>query len=400
MMKKREMRLRRWLALAVILVLGMSAAVLLLPVGHSSAQSSVNYTVAQVTRGNIVRSISAAGQLLPLASVEVSSQISGLVTEVHVDFNSPVRKGQLLARIDPSTFEQTFRQRRADLEAARASHKLAELNTQRLEGLIADGIATQQEFDQSRAQLQQAKSGLLASEAALENARVDLQRCSITSPIDGTVIFKQIDVGTTVISSLNAPTLLTISPDLTRMKIIARISEVDIAEVRVGQDVTFTVDSIPDRTFPGKIVQIRNPYTPSSQKQQSTTESPVAGFDASIELDNHDLLLRPGLSANISVVIEQKVAVLQVPNAALRFNPGNAGSVSALVEPESDTATIYRMPNGDRNAQPVRVPVRLGTTGSFVTEVIDGLKEGDVIVTGIAPEPYQEPRRSLFGLRS
>jgi HlyD family secretion protein len=391
---------RLWSGLLGILLVGGALSVALFG-GEEEESGRQQYTVAQVTRGDIVRSVNAVGQLLPLTSVEVSSQISGLVTEVHVDFNSSVKKGQLLAKIDPSTYEQQLRQRRADLAAAKASFKLAQINEQRLKDLNNEGIATQQEYDQAIASRQQANAALLSSEAAIENARVDLERCSITSPIDGTVIFKQIEVGKTVVSSMNAETLFTISPDLSRMKIIARVSEVDVGEVRPGQDVTFTVDALPERQFQAKVMQVRNPYTPSGRQQ---TESPslIAMFEASIELDNPGLVLRPGLTANISIAVEQRSDVLQIPNSALRvtFGDQSAPTPALLTGKMGNIATIYRLPPGDRTASPTPVLVRLGLSDSFVTEVSGGLSEGDAIVTGIAPAPYQPPSRGLFGLGS
>lgn len=385
-----------WISLASILVLvGFVSASAL---WREEPDTVLEYTAAKVTRGDIVRSVSAVGQVAPLTAVELSSQISGLVTEVHVDFNSSVKRGQLLARIDSSTYDQQLRQRQADLEAARANHALVEINARRLKELNEEGIATQQEYDQIRAQLQQSRSALLASEAAIENVRVDLSRCSITSPIDGTVIFKQIEIGKTVVSSLSAPTLFTISPDLSKMKIIARISEVDIGEVHVGQDATFTIDSIPNRQFRGTLTQIRNPYMPSDQQSQAPKDG-IVTFDAAIEVDNSDLVLRPGLTANISVVVERRAAVLQIPNSAFRVAIPNATPLqSNSVSTSSDTATVYRLPGGDGSKQPQAVVIQLGITDSFVTEIVRGLTENDTVVTSVVPATAPPARRGLFGI--
>lgn len=349
------------------------------------------YTVAEVTRGDVVRAVGAVGQLSPLVSVEVSSQISGLVTDVTVDFNSSVKKGQLLARIDSSTFKQQLRQRQADVEAARANYSLVEINARRLKALYEQDIVSQQEYDQVQAQLQQSRSILLASEAAIQNVRVDLERCEITSPIDGLVIFRQIEVGKTVVSSLNAPTLFVISPDLSKMKIVAPINEVDVAEIRVGQNVTFTVDAVPNREFRGILTQIRSPYTPQ-EKQVSNPQRSVAFFDAVVELENQALFLRPGLTASISIIIEKRSNVLRIPNGAMRVVLPN----TSRSEHRTDgTAVIYRIQGGRGHYRPEPVLIRIGTADAFVTEVLSGIGLGDMVVTGVLP-PAPAARRGLL----
>lgn len=364
-------------------------------------QTHAGYTVARVTRGDIIQAVNTTGQLSPWASVEVSTQISGLVTDVNVDFNSEVKQGQVLAKIDPSTYEQRLRQAQADLAAAEANHTLTALNARRLKGLRDQDLVTQQEYDQADAQLQLSNAGLLTRRAAVENARVDLERCTITSPIDGVVIFKQVEVGKTVVSSFSAPTLFVIAQDLGKMRIIAPISEVDVWSVKPVQAVTFTVDAIPDRRFQGRLTQIRNPYTPSEkQQQQQAQQNPIANFDAVIEVDNHDLLLRPSLTANVSVIVERRANVLRIPNSALRvrleegaYTPAKSRDMSTS---SRETATVYRLPGGDRDAVPEALAVRLGISDSIDTEVLSGLNEGDVVVTGVASAMDARRLRRIF----
>lgn len=369
--------------------------------GNGADADVPRYTYAPVTRGTIVRTVRSTGVLTPLVSVEVSSQISGLVTEVNVDFNSPVKKGQVLARIDPSTFEQRLRQAEADLEAADANHALAVLNARRLEDLFAQELITQQEYDEIAARLRQSEATLLTRKAAVENARVDLERCTIRSPIDGIVIFKQVEVGKTVVSNMSAETLFTIAQDLSRMRIIASVSEVDIWLVRPGQDVEFTIDAFPERTFHGRVTQIRNPYTPTEkqQHQSSQQQTPITMFDAVIEVDNSDLLLRPGLTANVSIIVERREGVLTIPNGALRVRlPTAAARMVPGQSPANgaESAVVYRLSSsGPKEALPEPVSVRLGITDSFVTEVTEGLSESDRIVTGLVPE-RERPRRGPF----
>jgi len=384
----------RTLLVSSIVLVGVVIAVVYSR-GGGGKDTAPYYTVAPVARGDIVQAVNTTGQLTPLESVEVSTQVtSGLITEVAVDFNSRVRKGQVLARIDPSTFEQQLRQARANLGAARANQHLAHLNADRLQDLRNQDLVTQQEYDQAQAQLEQSRAALLASQAQVENAKVDLDRCTITSPIDGIVIFKQVEVGKTVVSSLAAPTLFTIARDLSKMRIIAPISEVDVWSVSPGQTVTFTVDAIPDRTFSGRITQIRNPYTPSDRQQQQgpLQQSPIATFDAVIEVDNADMMLRPSLTANVSVIINRREKALEIPNGALRVKLPDAVAQQVNKELEAARAahlnaafaTVYRLPGGDRKATPQPVKVRLGISDSIVTEVLGGLNEGDRVITGIA----------------
>jgi HlyD family secretion protein len=360
------------------------------------------YTIAPVSRGDIVQAVNTTGQLTPLVSVEVSSQISGLVTEVNVDFNSVVKKGQVLARIDPATYEQRVTQAQADLAAAEASETLVKLSARRLKDLREKDLVTQADYDQVQAQLEQARAASLTRKAALQNARLDLERCTLLSPIDGIVIFKQVEVGKTVVSSFSAPTLFVIAQDLAKMRIIAPISEVDVWAVHPGQAVTFTVDAIPDRTFNGRLTQIRNPYTPSEkQNTQAAQQSTITNFDGVIEVDNPDLLLRPSLTASVSVVVSKTKNALRIPNGALRVQIPQSPDAPPpppmpSTEAAEDTSVVYRLPGGNRNATPEAVLVKLGITDNITTQVLAGLKEGDTVITGIPSRIEIPQRRGLF----
>lgn len=384
---------RGWVAIAAVLVVAIAAA----SVAYRPApdQNSPNYTADTVRRGDISRVVSTSGALSPWSSVEVSSQISGQVIEVAVDFNAPVKQGQVIARIDPSTYEQRLRQARADLEAAEADYKLAQVDERRMKGLLVDDLVTQQEYDRVAALLQQSEATLTTRKAAVENARVDLERCTIKSPIDGIVIYKQIEVGKTVVSSFSAPTLFAIAAGLSRMRIIATILEPDVALVKPGQTVKFKVEALGEREFRGTLIQIRPPYTPSEKQQQQlqSQQSQIPTFDAVVEVQNPDGALRPGLTAEISVLIEEKTGVLIIPNGALRVDVG-ADTSAGLDDDSDDEETVYRYPNGKRNEAPQPVRVRVGASDDTNTEVLSGLKEGDLIVTGIATlQEVQGPRR-------
>lgn len=262
-----------------------------------------------VTRGDIIQSITATGLLEAPTSVDVSSQISGKVLEVLVDFNSPVKAGDVLARIDPATYESKLTQAEAQLANTQANHTLTRLNTERTRELFQKSLVSQQDLDQAEALLKQADAQLAIQKANVATAKVDLERCTITAPINGIVLDRQTEPGKTVAASLNAPTLFTLITDLTKMQISADVSEADIGSVAEGQDVTFTVDAYPERQFRGKVSQIRNlPKTAQS----------VVVYSTIIDVDNHDLRLKPGMTANVAIITARRDNVLKITNAALR----------------------------------------------------------------------------------
>ncbi len=382
-----------WRTFAFV-ALGVVLVAVVLTAAKKDPDPAARYTVSRVTRGDLVQSVRTIGQLSPWSSVEVSSQISGLVTEVAADFNQLVKKGQLLARIDSSTYEQKLRQARADLEAAQANHKLTELRTQRLRGLRTQDLVTQQEYDDSEALFQQSQATMLTRQAAVENARVDLERCTITSPIDGIVIFKQVEVGKTVVASFSAPTLFVIAQGLAKMRVIAPINEVDIGQVAVGQPVTFTVDAIPNHTFEGRLAQLRSPYTPSEkqQAQQGGQQSTIPNFDAVIEVNNKDLLLRPSLTANVSIIIDRHQDVLLIPNSALRVSLPEIETPPPAAA-DNSSATVYKLRDGNRNGVPEPVAVKLGVSDRISTQIVSGLRLGDEIVTGVPATRDYGPQR-------
>lgn len=363
------------------------------------------YAVATVLRGDIVQSVSTTGRLKPLVTVEISSQISGLVREVAVDFNAAVRRGQVLARIDPATYEQRLQQTTADLTAAEATYELAGRTVARLRALREQDLVTAEEYDQAQALEEQSHATLLTRRAALENARVDLQRCVITAPIDGVVIYKDVEVGKTIVSSFTAPTLFVIARDLSRMRIEAPIPEVDISSIHVGQPAMFTVDSFPGHRFEGRVMQIRSPYTPSEKQPEAASQTGATSFQAVIEVDNSDRLLRPSLTANVSIVIAAASNTLRIPNGALRISlqPGTFAArpegQESLLNDASSVPTLagaYRLPGGVRNATPERVQVKIGLADSLNTEVRGGLSEGDLVITGFQNRIQVQRRQGLF----
>ncbi len=286
--------------------------------GHQAAP--IRYITTAVAEGTVTQAVTATGDLQPVTSVDVSSQISGLVLELLVDFNTPVKAGQVLARIDPATYESRLRQAKAELANTQASYDLVALNTKRSRELFDRNLVSQQELDQANALLAQAAAQLDIRQAAVENVQVDLARCEIVAPIDGVVISRETEVGKTVAASLNAPTLFTIANDLAKMQINAAVAEADIGQITEGQPVKFTVDAYPNRTFTGTVSQIRSSPTVSSN---------VVVYPVIIDVENRGNRLKPGMTASVAIVIAERANTVVLPNAALRIRVPEGVTVEA-----------------------------------------------------------------------
>ncbi len=337
----------------ILVLLGLAATGYFVWSARAAREASQpEYTTAKATRGDVTQVVTATGNLDAVLSVDVGSQISGLIIKLHADFNTPVKQGQKLVELDPSTYQQNVRQAEADVAAADANYSLAELNAKRTAELFAKSLVTQQENDAAQAQLKQARGTLLIKQAALENAKVNLARCTIYSPIDGIVISKQTEVGKTVASSLNVPVLFTIANDLTKMQITAAVAEADIGAVSEGQQATFTVDAFPNRTFHGTITQVRNAPQNSNN---------VVTYQTIISVDNPDLKLRPGMTANVSIIVARRANVVRVPNATLRVRMPDEIKVVQAGDPPKPGATVA----GARAPQPTepRAEGGAGRTG-------------------------------------
>ena len=260
---------------------------------HHSADQAPEYATTTVARGDVVQVVTATGDIEPVLNVSVSSQISGIISKLYVDGNSPVKKDQILAQLDPSTYQANVLQAEGQLANAKANYQLVLVNTQRTRELFKRALVTQADLDQAEAQLLQADAQVRIQTASLEMNKVNLARCTLYSPIDGVVISRQVDVGNTVAASLSAPTLFMIANDLTKMQIIAAIAEADIGNVAVGQGANFTVDAYPNLQFRGRVSQIRN----SPQTQQN-----VVIYQTIIDVNNPDLKLRPGMTAEVRLL--------------------------------------------------------------------------------------------------
>ncbi len=308
---------------------------------NRSAEKPPEIITTTVSRGDIVQAVTSTGDLEPVVTTEVSSQISGQIVEVTVDFNSRVKRGDVLARLDTATYDSRLRQAEAQLANTRANHTLSKLNVDRARGLFAKNLVSQQELDQAEAQFQQASAQLLIQTASVENAKTDLSRCTLYAPIDGIVIDRVAEVGKTVAASFNAPTLFTLVNDLAQMQIKAAVAEADIGNVEVGQDVTFTVDAFPNRQFRGRVEQLRN---------LPTTTQNVVTYATIINVRNDDLKLKPGMTANVSIVIARRGGTLRIPNAALRARIPEAYLVAKPVSTAPSAAASTPAPSSGPTA--------------------------------------------------
>lgn len=447
-----KMRWAKWLVLLVVAGGALAAGTWYF---KNNSKDETEYQTAAVTRGNLTQAVTATGQLNPVVNVQVGSQISGRIQKINVDYNSQVKSNQVIAEIEPSTYKVAVMRAEAQLANAKANLALAEVQARRAEELFKSNLIPAADHDTAVAQLQQAKADVLSAEATLENAQVDLSRCTIFAPVDGVVISRNVDVGQTVAASFNTPTLFLIANDLTKMQIDALVSEADIGGVAVGQDVKFTVDAYPSRTFLGKVSQIR---------YGAITNQNVVNYDCVVEVNNKDQKLLPGMTANVSIVTAERENVLRVPNAALRFRPpevvaaeasapqgmatrsgamagqrndsqgaggggppagrggqggsrgmgggrgdregggGPGASPAARPRPERPVArTIYVLPQGasskGEKATLTPAQIKTGITDGIMTEVLEGVEENAQVVTGVmtAAPSRTGPSANPFG---
>ncbi|OHV72729.1 efflux RND transporter periplasmic adaptor subunit [Ensifer sp. LCM 4579] len=350
-----------------------------------SHPSGTAYRVAAVERRQIVESVQVTGSVVPVALVSVSSQVSGQIKEIYADFNREVSRGDAIALIDPLSFEIAVEQAEAQVGIARAGVQKAEValrdaetDLRRKHALAANGTGSKLEESKATAQrdlaaaeLDNATHALLGAEATLKQARADLDRTVIRSPVDGTVIQRGIEVGQTVAVSLQAPVLFTIAQNLREMQVNASIPEAEIGRIRVRQRMEFAVDSYPGQIFSGEVTQIR--------KQPQMTQN-VVTYTVVASAPNMELRLLPGMTATARIIIDDIGGKLSVPTTALRFRPPG--------EPRSLEARVFV----ERDGLPVAVPVRPGATdGAFTAITSDGLKEGDRVITGLAVASGQAP---------
>jgi HlyD family secretion protein len=392
-----------WLLLLAAIV----TAVVLVVLKRRGAVEESAYRTAPVDRGDITMTVTATGSLSAVTTVQVGSQVSGIIRALYADFNTAVRQGQVLAELDPTPFQAQVEQRRADVVQAEVQLRNAEIAFRRQERLLASGLTSQAEYDAAEAAADGAEALVGQARAALTQAETNLGYTVIRSPIDGVVVSRQYDVGQTVAASFQAPTLFTIAQDLTRMQAEADVDQADIGRVYVGQLARFTVDAYPEDEFRGTITQVR---------LNATINQNVVTYPVIIEVANPDGRLRPEMTADVTIEVATVRGVLRVPNAALRFRPtetgegpeaAGAGSPRGAFQglraqtageamPGSPTApgaggdaeagplmrTVYVL-GADGAPAPARI--RTGLSDGRSTELVEGeLEEGDEVVVGLA----------------
>ena len=348
---------------------------------------ALQFQTVPVSCGELTQVVTGTGQVNPEETVQVGCQLSGRIQKLCADYNSPVRKGDVLAEIDPASYEALVHQAEGELASAKAVLELSRLEAKRLEQLFLKELVPKSELDKSRADLHQAEATVQVKEAGLEKAKVDLAHCSIYAPMDGIVISRNVDVGQTVAASLSAPTLFLIAKDLTKMQIDCNIPEADIGNVEVNQSATFTVDAFPQRQFRGQVVQVRN---------APTILQNVVTYDCVVEVTNPDLKLKPGMTANVSIVIAHCENILKIPNIALRVSmpdtiqkkntgaPTEPGKTQGKGKANRKPHTVYVVPASNIKVSPRPVQIKKGITDGTETEVTEGLAEGDRVVVGIS----------------
>jgi HlyD family secretion protein len=330
------------------------------------------YEYATVGRSNILQHVTASGSLSAVVSVDVGSQVSGKITHLYVDFNSPVRKGQLVAEIDPTVYEAQLQQAQGDLASSKADVTLKHQNLERKKILVPLKAASQLDLDQATAELAQSEATVTIKEAALHSATANLGYCKITAPVDGIVIARKVDEGQTVIAAMSTPVLFTIAQDITKMNITADISEADIGQVKTGQAVEFGVDAFPNEVFHGDVSQVR--------KSPTTTQN-VVTYQTIIAVNNPEQKLFPGMTADVSILVLRRDKVLKVPNAALRYSPPDNATFTTEPPKQLERAQqlAYVLQSDNRSLAPKIV--RVGATDGVSTEIVAGLSEGDHVVT-------------------
>jgi len=361
------------------------------------------YRTAVVDRGDVTQTVTATGTLSAVITVKVGSVVSGIVAALHADFNKQVKKGELLAELDPTPFQARIDQTRAALEKARVDVRNTEIGLRRQKALGDQGLAAQADIDLAQANYDSAVASVAQAQATLEQAQTDLKNSRIVAPIDGVVVDRQYDVGQSVAASFQAPTIFTIAQDLTKMQVSADVSESDIGMCKVGQAVHFTVDAYPDQNFRGTISQIR---------LNATVNQNVVTYPVIIDVPNPELALRPNMTANVTIDVAVVKDVVRVPNAALRWRPEEkaVSSPAVAASPEQRAAQgagakgpgaamkqFDRTAGGKRRAgqtvytlapgvpgEPRPVEIKGGVTDNRFTQVVSGeLKVGDTVIVGL-----------------
>lgn len=368
-----------WMSIAAVAVI----AVVVWLVSDGKKEKTVEFETSKVERKDVRSSITATGTIEPVTSVTVGTQVSGIVAKLYVDYNSVVRKGQVIAELDKTNLISELNTAKANLASAQSTLNYEQANYNRYKTLFEKGLVSADEYENAKLSYEKARQSVASSKENVQKAQTNLGYATITSPIDGVVLSKSVEEGQTVAASFNTPELFTIAKDLTDMRVIADIDEADIGGVKEGQRVTFTVDAFPDDRFEGNVTQVR---------QQATTESNVVTYEVVISAPNKDLKLKPGLTANVTIYTMEKNNILTVPAKALRFMPNDALLTEGQqIEDVEAQQKVWTLEGKTFKAHKVET----GTSNGMLTEIVSGIGEGteilvDFTISGGEEEPQQQ----------
>ena len=370
-----------WIAVIVIVVIAVAAWAL----SGGKKEEEINFKEEAVKTETLQNSVTATGTIEAVTSVTVGTQVSGIVNKLYVDYNSQVKKGQVIAELDKTNLLSELNTAKANLASAASNLSYQAANMNRYQTLYKKGLVSADEYENALLTYRQAKEQVASSKENVQKAQTNLGYATITSPIDGTVISKSVEEGQTVAASFNTPELFTIAKDLTNMQVVANVDEADIGGVKEGDRVTFTVDAYPDDTFEGTVKQVR---------LEATTTNNVVTYEVVISAPNTDLKLKPGLTANVTIYTQERSGVLAVANKALRFTPTKetVGKDMKIVDCKGKNK-VWTLSDKTLTAHPVTI----GQTDGVHTEIIKGIKKGQKIVTEIivnTPEEEEDAQQS------
>lgn len=370
-----------WIAVVVIVIVAVAAWAM----SGGKKEEDINFKEEKVALKTLQNSVTATGTIEAVTSVTVGTQVSGIVNKLYVDYNSQVKKGQVIAELDKTNLLSELNTAKANLASAQSSLNYQAANMERYKTLYKKGLVSADEYENALLTYRQAKEQVASSKENVQRAQTNLGYATITSPIDGTVISKSVEEGQTVAASFNTPELFTIAKDLTNMQVVANVDEADIGGVKEGNRVTFTVDAYPDDTFEGTVKQVR---------LEATTTNNVVTYEVVISASNADLKLKPGLTANVTIYTQERSGVLAVANKALRFTPTKetVGKDMKIVDCKGKNK-VWTLNGNTLTAHPVTI----GQSDGINTEITKGLKQGDKIVTEIVvkvPEEEDAPQQS------
>lgn len=355
----------------VIVAVAAIAALAVWLLSGGKKEEKITFDTAAVAPANIMNSITATGTIEPVTSVTVGTQVSGIVSKLFVDYNSVVKKGQVIAELDKTNLMSQLNTAKTQLATAQSQLNYQTANYKRYKTLFEKGLVAADDFDNAKLSYTQAKEQVVSAKEEVQRAQTNLGYATITSPIDGVVLSKSVEEGQTVAASFSTPELFTIAQDLTNMQVVADVDEADIGDVKEGERVTFTVDAYPDDTFEGEVKQVR---------QEATTTNNVVTYEVVISAPNADLKLKPGLTANVTIYTAERKGVLSVPSKALRFIPQKETVGKMKIVDAANTKNKVWTIEGNSI---VAHKVNIGMTDGTNTQIVGGIAEGTKVITGL-----------------